>query len=164
MNPSHSAGRGRAPASLPFETPLGIETTRWYGSVLDLFEAAVEAAAVGDEPRLRALRINEHEYETVLWPEFPAGARELYVGRDVWQNVDARSRRTEAWLCRCLRGRRWEIADVRFARGTDVYRTFSIHRGTLLTVRSLDRAGTLAVLGGIVDSFGRYKLLSLLEP
>src|SRR5688572_6265499 len=109
----------------------------WCTSILDLFQRAADAATTGSEEQLRRLRIDEGEYTSLLWPQFPPAGREpLSLRTEIWRNVDARCRRVEANICERLEGRHWEIVDVTVPRCTDIYITFSIHRGISVRFRS----------------------------
>ena len=127
-----------------------------------LSEAVLAALAAGDAGRLRALALDEREFRTAVWPGLPASRPERNVPFDyAWGDLRQKSGNALRRLVARHGGRRYRLAGVGFAGETTEYRTFRVHRETVLDL--LDEEGAalrLALFGSILEREGEFKLFS----
>ena len=120
------------------------------------------ALAAGDVGRLRALALDEREFRTAVWPGLPASRPERNVPFDyAWGDLRQKSGNALRRLVARHGGRRYRLAGVGFAGETTEYRTFRVHRETVLDL--LDEEGAalrLALFGSILERGGEFKLFS----
>ena len=127
-----------------------------------LSEAVLAALAARDVDRLRALALDEREFRTAVWPELPASRPERNVPFDyAWGDLRQKSANALRRLVARRGGRRYRLTGVGFAGETTEYRTFRVHRETVLDL--LDEEGEamrLALFGSILEREGEFKLFS----
>ena len=127
-----------------------------------LSEAVLAALAARDVDRLRALALDEREFRTAVWPELPASRPERNVPFDyAWGDLRQKSGNALRRLVARHGGRRYRLAGVGFAGETTDYRTYRVHRETVLDL--LDEGGAamrLALFGSILEREGEFKLFS----
>ncbi len=120
------------------------------------------ALAANDVDTLRALPLDELEFRTAVWPDLPSSRPERGVPFDyAWGDLHQKSDNALRRLAARRGGRRYELVAVRFAGETTAYRTYRVHRETVLDLR--DEEGnqtTLALFGSILERDGRFKLFS----
>jgi hypothetical protein len=129
-----------------------------------LAEEVLTAVARRDEARLRALSVDEREFELRVWPGLPAAQPERnmpwsYVWLDLRQKSDAMLQRTLGEHG----GRHYDLEAVHFLGESTNHGTYRVHRGTLLRVR--DAAGTereLRLLGSMIETDAGWKVFSYL--
>ena len=127
-----------------------------------LSEAVLVALAADDIDRLRALALDEHEFRTAVWPDLPASRPERNVPFDyAWGDLRQKSNNALRRLVARYGGRRYQLAGIGFAGETTEYRTYRVHRETVLDL--LDEEGEevrLALFGSILEREGEFKLFS----
>ena len=120
------------------------------------------ALAAGDVDALRALPLDELEFRDAVWPDLPASRPERNVPFDyAWGDLDQKSNNALRRLVARYGGRRYQLAGVGFAGETTEYRTYKVHRETVLDL--LDEEGEavrLALFGSILEREGEFKLFS----
>ena len=120
------------------------------------------AIAQRQPERLRALALNEDEFEHRVWRGLPAARPERnlpwsYVWMDLRQKSDATLDRT----LRRYAGQQFTVASIRFEGGATDHGDFRVHRETVLEVR--DSAGSsldLRVLGSMIEADTGWKVFS----
>ena len=133
-----------------------------FPSAEALSEAVLAALAADDIETLRALALDEVEFRTAVWPELPSSRPERglpfdYVWGDLAQKSGNALRRLEARHG----GRRYTLVAVRFAGETTLYRSWRVHRETVLDLRDeRGEAVRLALFGSILEREGAFKLFS----
>ena len=140
-------GARAAPFSATFDSPraLGEEVLRRLGE--------------RDAEGLGTLALSEGEFKDAVWPEMPARG-DVPVSY-VWSDLQQKGRRSLAGSLARYGGRRFELLDVRFTKGTTPYRTFVVHRRARLLVRDEQgREGGLDLFGSVIERDGRFKLFS----
>jgi hypothetical protein len=127
-----------------------------------LAREVLAALARRDTDRLRALAINETEFEQRVWPGLPASRPERNLPWSyVWLDLRQKS---EAQLTRTLQehgGRTYELQKVTFTGETTEHGTYRVYRDSVLTVR--DAAGQsidLRLFGSAVESEDGWKVFS----
>jgi hypothetical protein len=127
-----------------------------------LIREVLEAFAVRDDKRLRALALTEEEFRRRVWPSLPAARPERnlpfsYVWADLQQKSESRLRAVLA----VHGGRPYELAAITFSGGTTEYSGFRVHRDAVLTVR--DSAGAehdVRLFGSVLEMDGSWKVFS----
>jgi hypothetical protein len=127
-----------------------------------LAQEVLNAFALRDEVRLRALAIDAEEFELHVWPSLPAAqpGRNLpwsYVWGDLRQKSDANLQR----LLGTYGGRRLLLESIRFAGGTTHYAAYTVHRQAVLRVReNAEALDEVRVFGSAIEQAGRWKVFS----
>jgi hypothetical protein len=126
-----------------------------------LAREVLAAIALRDAARLRALAVDEREFERRVWPGLPAARRERNLPWSyVWMDLRQKS---EATLTRTLNqhgGRHYDLQHVRFDGHSTDHGTFRIHRETVVTVRSASgEVSGLRLFGSMIEA-GGWKVFS----
>jgi hypothetical protein len=127
-----------------------------------LARAVLEAVALRDEVRLRALAIVEREFEQRVWPALPAARPERnlpwsYVWMDLQQKSDLRLRR----MLQEHGGRRYELQHVRFDGSRTTHGTYVVHRDAVFVVRdAAGRTADLRLIGAMLEADEGWKVFS----
>ncbi len=133
-----------------------------FASPAALSRAVLDALAAGDVDTLRGLPLDELEFRTAVWPDLPSSRPERGVPFDyAWRDLRQKSNNALRRLVARHGGRRYTLVGVRFAGETTPYRTYRVHRETILDL--LDEEGvarTLALFGSILERDGEFKLFS----
>ena len=127
-----------------------------------LSEAVLAALADRDADTLAGLALSELEFRTAVWPDLPASRPERGVPFEyAWGDLRQKSGNALRRLLARHGGRRYELVRVSFEGETTPYRTYRVHRETLLDVRDEEsEALTLALFGSILEREGEFKLFS----
>lgn len=127
-----------------------------------LSEAVLTALADGDADTLASLALSELEFRTAVWPDLPSSRPERGVPFDyAWGDLHQKSDNALRRLLARHRGRRYELVRVAFEGGTTPYRTYRVHRETVLDLRDEDGEGlTMALFGSMLEREGEFKLFS----
>ena len=136
---------------------------RGYGETPEqLGQAIVEALNAQSEEDLHRLRVDQEQYEKELWPEFPSSRPELnFTAEFAWGNMNKKCLVGVTKWVRLYGGKNYEFVRIQFNRPIQSYDTFTLRRGTLLTVRTPDgNERELRILGSVVEKDNYYRLLS----
>ena len=143
------------------EAPVALSRT--FDSPEALARTVLAALAERDESTLAALPLTAVEFRTIVWPELPASRPEVNLPVEyAWGDLHTKSQAYLASTFGDFAGRRLELVAVEFAGDTTAYRTFTVHRDTVLTVRA-EGAGALErvrLFGSVLERDGRFKLFS----
>jgi hypothetical protein len=128
-------------------------------SAESIASAVVSAVRENSESRLRGLMIRFEEFETILWPEFPASRPASNVtAADAWGNLQG-----HAWGGMHDGLSEWGGADLRFhrleAEGVKRYANFNLVEGVL--IHAVDTDGREVVLDfapSFVERDGLWKV------
>ena len=135
---------------------------RTFSSPEALGDAVLAALADRDADTLSRLALDELEFRTAVWPELPSGRPERGVPFDyAWGDLHQKSTNSLRRLLARYGGERYELVAVAFAGETTPYRTYRVHRETVLDVR--DEEGndlTVSLFGSILERDGEFKLFS----
>lgn len=135
-------------------------------SVVDLVELAMDAFESHDTTALERLLIRRDEFVDIIYPElglFYASARDTRIETKqfLWENQDRNSQKGLRKALREVGRKRMRVIDVRFEGGVKTFRTYKLHEGTQVIVRTeRGTEATLLALGSIVERDGRFKLMS----
>jgi hypothetical protein len=116
-----------------------------------------------DFKTLDALRINEQEYRSCIWPELPISKIEQWKKRYdfVWGDVDTKCVHGLREMIHKYGGRELTFVSLRFAGETSRYTSCIVHQDARITVK--DSAGAvqeLKLFGSVVECGGRFKIMS----
>ena len=127
-----------------------------------LSRAVLTALAERDVDTLRALPLDETEFRNAVWPDLPASRPERNVPFDyAWGDLHQKSAAARRRLAARHGGRRYELVRVLFDAETTPYRTYKVHRETVLDLRDEEGGAVrLALFGSILERGGRFKLFS----
>lgn len=133
-----------------------------FSSPEALSEAVLTALADGDADTLGGLALSELEFRTAVWPDLPSSRPERGVPFDyAWGDLHQKSGNALRRLLARHGGRRYELVRVAFEGETTPYRTYRVHRETVLDL--LDENGAtvrLPLFGSILERDGEFKLFS----
>ena len=112
--------------------------------------------------RLRALALDELEFERRVWPALPVARPERNVPWSyVWGDLRQKSEMTLARTLSQHGGTHYELEGVRFRGATTHHGSYTVHRETVLSVRDAngDRQ-QLRVMGSMIEAGGDWKVFS----
>lgn len=119
------------------------------------------ALADSDTTALKPLRITKKEFCWYVWPELPASQLPNVSCDFAWSQATLNSLAGLSEVLSTYAGRRFEFVSLRFAGGSEVHQTYTVHYDTRLTVR--DEQGTereLKLFGSMLEQNGQFKLFS----
>ena len=150
---SGCAGDGDAPLSPLHNT---------FASPEALSEAVLAALADGDADTLARLALSEIEFRTAVWPDLPSSRPERGVPfAYAWGDLRQKSGNALRRLVARHGGRRYELVRVAFEGETTPYRTYRVHRETVLDLRDEDgKEMRLPLFGSMLEREGEFKLFS----
>ena len=135
---------------------------RTFSSPEALSDAMLTALAAQDADELESLALSEIEFRTAVWPDLPSSRPERGVPFDyAWGDLHQKSRNALRRLMARHGGERFQLVAVRFTGETTPYRTYQVHRETVLDLR--DEEGNdlaLALFGSILERGGEFKIFS----
>jgi len=128
----------------------------------ELARAVLDAYERRDLPALRALALSEPEFRDHVWPELPAARPERHLPLSyVWGDLRQKSEQRLSELVTRYGGRRWTLVQVEARGGTSRYRSYLVHRDTVLVVRDADgRERRLRLYGSTFERDGAFKVFS----
>jgi hypothetical protein len=132
-------------------------------SLNDLGRQVLEALYKKDFKALDALRINEQEYRSFIWPELSISKIEQWKKRYdfVWREVDTKCTYGLHTLIQKYGGQKFTLVSMKFAKGTTRYSACTIHQDARITVKdSTGRELELKMFGSVVECAGRFKIMS----
>jgi hypothetical protein len=108
-----------------------------FDSPETLARAVLDALAARDEAVLAALPISATEFRQVVWPELPSSRPEVNLPVEyAWGDLSTKSCGHLVATLQKWGARRLELVSVEFRGETTTYKSFSVHRKTVLTVRT----------------------------
>ena len=133
-----------------------------FASPEALSDAVLAGLADRDADTLAALALSEIEFRTAVWPDLPSSRPERGVPFDyAWGDLRQKSNNALRRLVARHGGKRYELVRVAFSGETTPYRSYRVHRETVLDVRDEDgNELTLALFGSILEREGEFKLFS----
>lgn len=152
-----------ADAAMAPEIPAGVRLQGGASSLDALGERVVDALRRKDTAALRALTVTRGEHRAVMFPGMRA---DQGAGADFYyDNMAAGSWKDLARALAELGGKPLELRSVR-ERTEEAERRGEvvIHRGIELKVREGDQERSLALVGGVVELRGVFKITRYREP
>jgi hypothetical protein len=132
-------------------------------SMDDLGKRVLEAVAKNDGKALDALRINEQEYHSLIWPALPISKIEQWNKqyKYVWGDVDTKCIYGLRELLNKYGGQKFTFVSMRFVRGASRYSTCTVHQGARIKVKdSTGQELELKMFGSVVECGGQFKIMS----
>lgn len=144
----------------PDEAPATLSQT--FDSPEALARAVLTALANEDQAALLALPVSAAEFRAIVWPELPSSRPEVNLPVTyAWSDLDTKSRGHLGTTMNRWGGARLALVGVEFRGETTAYPTFSVHRDSVLTVRTSDGATErVRLFGSVLERDGRFKLFS----
>ena len=118
--------------------------------------------ARNDRAGLQALALTHDEFEAHVWPKLPASRPERNVPLSfAWGRLQQQSDMSLAGTVSRLGGRAYTLQQVLFDGESTDYGTFTVHRKSVLVVRTPEgRVERIEVFGSILVKDARYKVFS----
>ncbi len=138
----------RSPLSNSFENPEA------------LAQAVLDALQREDRDALRALMVTREEHENLLWEQLPESN---HLPFDYARQLNERnSNKGIGQAISRYGGNEFELISIEFTGPPEQYGGFTLHFGTVLTVRRVSdgEEGTLPILEVILEYDGRWKLMN----
>lgn len=132
----------------------------------ELVEKVLDRFAHRDTVALGRLLVDKDEFLDIIYPELGihyASARDTREETKafLWEHQYLNARKGLFKALREVGGKEMAFVDMRFADGEKHFRTYKLHEGTEVDVRTADgQEATLLALGTIIERDGRFKLLS----
>jgi hypothetical protein len=127
----------------------------------ELARGFLRALAVADVSTLKALRLTKAEFCDHVFPELPSSKVPNLSCDFAWDQATLRSDGGLYDLLSSYGGKRYELVSLRFAGGTEPYKTYRVIKDARLVVR--DEKGEekeVKLFGSMLEMDGRYKLFS----
>jgi hypothetical protein len=120
-------------------------------------------AIAGNRPdEVRKLALSEEEFRKYVWPELPSAepARNL-TPEFVWNSLHIRSESNLRSTMASVGGRRLRLEEVRFTGGVTEYKTYRVHRASLLFLKDeVGKEQTVRLFGSVLELDGQFKIFS----
>lgn len=127
-----------------------------------LARAVLAAVAQRDEAALRRLAVDEEEFRRHVWADLPASRPERNTPFGyVWTDLRTKSDAGLAVMLVEHGGQVYDLEAIRFKGGVTQYKTYLVHRESILDVRDRDgRRRTLRLFGSTIEKGGGFKVFS----
>jgi hypothetical protein len=120
-------------------------------------------ALAGNKPdEVRKLALSEEEFRKYVWPELPSAepARNL-TPEFVWNSLHIRSESNLRSMMASVGGHRLRLEEVRFTGGVTEYKTYRVHRASLLFLKDeVGKDQTVRLFGSVLELDGQFKIFS----
>ncbi|HEY7546600.1 MAG TPA: hypothetical protein VID27_17045 [Blastocatellia bacterium] len=161
-----SSGRARTSGGASDSTSPGRAKPRRFlayseRTAEELVRDFLNALAEGDEKKIASLRITKQEFCQYVWPELPSSRTPNVTCDWVWDQATLKSLSGLSEMLSKHKGKRYQLISLRFAKGTDSYDSYKVHKETRVTVR--DEHGVekeLRLFGSMLEMDGQFKLFS----
>jgi hypothetical protein len=132
-------------------------------SLEDLGKQVLAAVEKNNFNALDSMRLTEQEYRAYIWPALPVSKIKQWQKQYqyVWGDVDTKSKYGLQLMLGKHGGQKFDFVRIRFAENTEKYHDCTVHKDAWLTLK--DRSGAekeLKLFGSVVESSGRYKVMS----
>ena len=121
----------------------------------------LDALAKNDESAMKELRITKEEFCQYVWPELPSSKVPNLSCDFAWGQATLNSDAGFYGDLKHHKGKRYELIAVRFAKGSETYQNFNIHKDARLKIR--DEKGVereVKLFGAMLEMAGKFKLFS----
>jgi len=96
-----------------------------------------------------------------VWPDLPASRLPNVSCDFAWDQATLNSLSGLVEMLRDHEGRKYELVSLRFAKGTEAYPSYKVHKETWLRVRDETGAESeLRLFGSMLEMDGNFKLFS----
>lgn len=128
----------------------------------ELVRRFLAALSENDIENVRLLAVTEDEFKTLIYPELPAADPGRNTSAEfVWSMLHTRSESSLHSIMSSVGGRHLWFEEIRFTGETSQYRSYKVHRESLLVLR--DEAGdpqTVRLFGSVLELNGQFKIFS----
>lgn len=114
-----------------------------------------------DKSDLESLRITKQEFCQLVWPELPSSKLPNVTCDFAWEQATLKSIGGFVKMLAAHKGKRYEMVSLSFAKGTDAYRTYKVHKDSRLVIK--DENGLqqeIKLFGSVLELDGQFKLFS----
>jgi hypothetical protein len=132
-------------------------------SLEDLGKQVLAAMERNNFSALDALRLNEQEYRTYIWPSLPISKIKEWQKQYqyVWHDVDTKNNYGLRLLLEKYGGEKFDFVSMRFAKNAEKYDDCTIHKDARVIVKDSSGAEKeLKLFGSVVESGGCFKIMS----
>lgn len=132
-----------------------------YASADALARRFLAALATSNAEAIKAMRVTKEEFCDLVWPDLPSSRLPNVTCDWAWDQATLKSASGLAEMFKDHQGKRYEFLSLRFAKGTESYPSYTVHKEARLRVR--DEAGAereLRLFGSMLEMDGRFKLFS----
>ncbi|MDT8435865.1 MAG: hypothetical protein RRA92_03825 [Gemmatimonadota bacterium] len=139
----------------------GLENAR--SSDRAVIQAALDALAAGDRTAMEALLLTREEHRTLVWDSLPE--RHTFSFDYVRLLTERNTGKAISRALERYAGQRFELLDVTYEKGREVYGDVTLHRDANITVRRLDdgQEGTIPLVDVLFERNGGWKLMNYVE-
>lgn len=149
--PASSAPRPKGPRHL----------ANAYTSAEALAKHFLAALASKDTESIKLLRLTKQEFCDYVWPDLPS-SRLPNVSCDwAWDQATLNSLSGLTEMLARHENKKYEFLSLRFAKGTETYPSYKVHKETWLRVRDeTGKESELRLFGSMLEMDGKFKLFS----
>ena len=124
----------------------------------------LEYLSANDAKAIQSLRLTKREFCEYVWPELSSSQIPNVTCDWTWEQATLKSDGGLSELLPRHAGKRYELALVRFAGGTEDHYTYRIHKDTRMVLVDENGERTeVGILGSMLELDGKYKLFSFRE-
>jgi hypothetical protein len=134
-----------------------------FSSAEALAEAVLDALDQEDRDAMLALMVTREEHLDVLWEQLP---ERNHLSFDYVRLLNERnSNKGIREAISRFGGTKFELLSIEFTKPSEVYEGYTLHLGTVLTVRRVSDGleGELPILDVVLEYGGRWKLMNYEE-
>jgi hypothetical protein len=126
-----------------------------------LARRVLETIASADENALKSLRITKQEFCQLVWPELSSSKLPNVTCDFAWEQATLKSLGGISKMLPLHRGKRYELVSMQFAKGTDAYKTYKVHKEAHLIVKGEKGVQQeVRLFGSVLEMSGQFKLFS----
>lgn len=149
--PASSAPKPKGPRVLASAYPSADALARRFLAALDR----------KDTESIKSLRVTKQEFCDYVWPELPSSRLPNVSCDFAWDQATLNSLSGLSEMLNNHEGKRYEFISLRFAKGTESYPSYKVHKETWLRVRDENgKEQELRLFGSMLEMDGKYKLFS----
>jgi hypothetical protein len=130
-------------------------------SAVALARRFLQLLASGDVQTMRSLRLTKQEFCQYVFRELPSSKIPNVTCDFVWDQATLKSISGMSEMLPRHKGKQYELISVGFAKGTDQYPTYRVHKEAHLVVKDESGAETeVRLFGSMLEMDGQFKLFS----
>lgn len=157
---------GHVPSLASVPQPDRVRLDRAAAPSLDeLVGRLLTALETKDKDALRRLRVTRREYVKIIMPGFvePGAAPRLIAPSENefwWSMLDTKCQYSELAILSEFGGRRYDVKEIKFLKGTEQYAWYTAYKRIELTLVATDGTEATLQMGSVVEANGAFKFVS----